>query len=249
MVGYALHPKYRTLYRPFELKKLSLGLLWSLLKVSVPGAIATIAIMTGFLLFAMIASQLDKLDPVAIATGEPINSAAVTNIVGILKLTFTACLAFGTATATLVSQSLGEKQPAKAEHFGWTSVKLGLIIFGAVGVAEVVFSRQILGFVAASEAVRSAALTPLIIMGVCTPLIATAMILTQALFGAGATKFVMVVELILHFLCLVPLAWLLGVTLGWGQTGIWLAAVVYIVALAIAMIAKFKLGSWKAIKL
>ncbi len=249
MVAYALHPKYRTLYRPFEVKKISLGLLWALLKVSIPGAVATFAVMLGFGLFAMIASQLDKIDPAAIASGEPINSAAVANIVAILKLTFTACLAFGTATATLVSQSLGEKQPAKAERFGWTSVKLGLVIFGVVGVVEVVFAKQILGFVAASEAVQSTALTPLVIMGICTPLIATAMILTQALFGAGATVFVMVVELILHFLCLVPLAWLLGVTLGWGQTGIWLAAVVYIVALAIAMIAKFKLGSWKAIKL
>ena len=249
MVGYALHPSYRKLYQPFDPKKISLGLLWSLLKVSVPGAIATVAVMTGFALFAMIASQLDKIDPAAVASGEPINSAAVANIVAILKLTFTACLAFGTATATLVSQSLGEKKPDKAEHFGWTSVKLGLVIFGVVGIAEVVFAKQILGFVAASEAVRAAALTPLMIMGICTPLIATAMILTQALFGAGATKFVMVVELILHFLCLVPLAWFLGVTLGWGQTGIWLAAVAYIIALAIAMIAKFKLGSWKTIKL
>jgi MATE family multidrug resistance protein len=249
MVGYALLPGYRKLYRPFDLKKISPSLLWSLLKVSVPGAIATVAVMTGFALFAMIASQLDKIDPVAVQTGEPVNSAAVANIVAILKLTFTACLAFGTATATLVSQSLGEKEPSKAERFGWASVKLGLLIFGVVGAAEVVFSRQILGFVAASEAVRSAALTPLVIMGVCTPLIATAMILTQALFGAGATKFVMVVELILHFLCLVPLAWLLGVTFNMGQTGIWLAAVCYIIALAIAMVAKFKLGSWKAIKL
>ncbi len=34
-------------------------------------------------------------------------------IVGILKLTFTACLAFGTSTATLVSQSLGEAKPER----------------------------------------------------------------------------------------------------------------------------------------
>lgn len=251
MVGYALLPAYRERYRPFDVKKFSPSLLWALLKVSIPGAIATIAVMTGFALFAMIASQLDKIDLAsgAATAGEPVNSAAVANIVAILKLTFTACLAFGTATATLVSQSLGEKEPSKAERFGWASVKLGLLIFGVVGVAEVVFSQQILGFMASSEAVRSAALTPLVIMGVCTPLIATAMILTQALFGAGATKFVMVVELILHFLCLVPLAWLLGVTLGFGQLGLWLAAVCYIIALAIAMVAKFKLGSWKQIKL
>ena len=45
---------------------------------------------------------------------EAVNGAATTNIVQILKLTFTACIAFGTATATLVSQSLGRKEPEEA---------------------------------------------------------------------------------------------------------------------------------------
>ena len=61
------------------------------------------------------------------ASAEAVNSAATTVIVGILKLTFTACLAFGTSTATLVSQSLGEGNPDKAARFGWVSVRLGLV--------------------------------------------------------------------------------------------------------------------------
>ena len=36
----------------------------------------------------------------------------------------------------------------------------------------------------------------------------------------------MLVELVLHFTCLVPLAWILGITLGYGLMGIWSAAVV-----------------------
>ena len=54
--------------------------------------------------------------------------------VGVLKLTFTACLAFGTSTATLVSQCLGSGKADEAEQFGWTSVRLGLLIFGVVGL-------------------------------------------------------------------------------------------------------------------
>jgi Na+-driven multidrug efflux pump len=86
-------------------------------------------------------------------------------------------------------------------------------------------------------------------MGICTPLIAVGMILTQALFGAGNTRFVMIVELILHFTCLVPLAWVLGITLGFGLIGIWAAGVVYIALLAAVMSWKFKLGDWKHIAL
>jgi len=39
------------------------------------------------------------------------------------------------------------------------------------------------------------------------PIIAVGMILTQALFGAGNSRYVMLVELFLHFTCLVPLAY------------------------------------------
>ena len=254
MVAYALLPDYRRLYRPFSWAKRSGALTWSILKLSIPSAVATVAIMTGFALFYAIASKLDQLAPAGRVSSlcgreEPVYGAATTVIVGVLKLTFTACLAFGTSTATLVAQSLGERDPDKAERFGWTSARLGLMIFGVVGLLEAVFAEQILAFVSGSDLVQQAALRPMQVMGICTPLVAVAMILTQALFGAGNTVFVMVVELILHFTCLVPLAWLLGITLEYGLIGIWGAAVLYVFLLAGIMAWKFRAGDWKNIRL
>jgi len=243
MAGYALKSEYRKRFRPLSLKKLDKSLMWNILKLSIPGAVATVVIMLGFAMFSMIGSSLDN------GSVEPVNSASMTVIVAVLKLTFTACLAFGTATATLVSQSLGEKQPDKAERFGWASVRLGLIIFGIVGLAEAIFAPQILHLVASSPAVEAHALLPMRIMGLATPLIATALILTQALFGAGNTLFVMIVEFCLHFLCLVPLAYLLGVSLHMGLVGLFLAAVAYVTGLASAMFLKFRSGGWKRIKI
>jgi Na+-driven multidrug efflux pump len=256
MVGYALRPSLRAPFAPFSPRKLSRRLTHSILRLSVPSAVATIAVMTGFALFAGIAGKLDDLHPAgavsAVCPGgdvEPVRGAATTVIVGILKLTFTACLAFGTATATLVAQSLGEGDPDKAERFGWTSVRLGLVIFGVVGALEGVFAREVLAFATQSELVQDAALRPLRMMGIVTPLIAVGMILTQALFGAGNTRFVMIVELVLHFTCLVPLAWLLGVELHLDLFGLFAAAVVYVVLLAAIMIFKFRSGDWKKIRL
>jgi Na+-driven multidrug efflux pump len=256
MVVYAMLPEYRQRFAPFSFKKIQTGLTWSILKLSIPSSVATIAVMTGFALFAGIAGQLDQRFPIGVISpvcpggrAEPVNGAATTVVVGVLKLTFTACLAFGTSTATLVAQSLGEKDGDKAERFGWTSVRLGLIIFGVVGLLEAVFAKQIIGFVAKSELVQQTAYWPLVTMGLCTPLIAMGMILTQALFGAGNSRFVMIVELILHFTCLVPLAWVLGVTLQMGLMGLWLAAVVYVVLLAAVMGWKFRSGDWKKIAL
>jgi MATE family multidrug resistance protein len=246
MIGYALKPEYRSRFAPFRLSKLNPSLMWSIVKLSIPGGIATIAVMTGFMLFALIASKLDELNPIG---DEPVNMASTTVIVGILKLTFTGCLAFGTATATLVSQSLAERDCEKAARFGWASIRLGLLIFGVVGLLEAVFAGPILSLVASSPAVYEHSLNPMRIMGAITPVIAVGMILTQALFGAGDTKFVMVLELILHFLCLVPLAYLLAVVLGMGLMGLWSAAIVYIVLLAIAMVWRFRSGVWQRIKL
>jgi Na+-driven multidrug efflux pump len=230
-------------------------LTFNLLKLSIPSAIATVAVMSGFALFVAIVAKLDLMGQaakVALQCGgtEAINGAATTDVVVVLKLTFTACLAFGTSTATLVSQSLGERDADKAARFGWASVKLGLAIFAVVGLCEgVLLTEPILRLVTQSEVVRAAALVPMRIMGICTPLIAVGMILTQALFGAGNSRYVMIVELVLHFTCLVPLAWLLGITLGFGLVGIWCAAVVYVVGLSSAMTWKFWRGDWKAIRL
>lgn len=269
MWAWAFQKKYRSQFRPFEFSNFQPALVKDILRLSVPSAVATVAVMSGFALFSMIVSYLDSLQATqgaalaatagvpapaagecAVQGEEAINSAATTLIVGILKLTFTACLAFGTATATLVSQSLGRGEGKKAAQFGWASVRLGLLIFGIVGFLEgIVFPREILAFVSNSPAVQEAALLPMRVMGVCTPLIAVGMILTQALFGAGNSVFVMVVELILHFTVLVPLAWILGITLGFGLVGIWSAAVLYVALLTLVMVWKFARGDWQKIKI
>jgi Na+-driven multidrug efflux pump len=257
MIGWALLPRYTKVFEPFAFRRVSFATTWDVLRLSIPSAVATVAVMTGFALFAMIVSHLDAVSHAQLVVPscpggrpEPVNGAATMLIVGVLKLTFTACLAFGTSTATLVSQSLGEGAPAKAVRFGWVSVRLGLVIFGVVGLLEgVLFTRPLLTLVTHSPAVLEAALGPMRLMGVCTPLIATGMILTQALFGAGNTRYVMLVELILHFGCLVPLAWLLGITLAFGLPGIWAAATVYVVLLTAAMVYKFRSGDWQGIRL
>ena len=257
MVGWAMASRYREQHRPFDMQGLSRELVGRILRLSIPSAVATVAVMSGFMLFAMIVSKLDTIlhaatVDVAFPGGrqEAVNGAATTVIVGVLKLTFTACLAFGTSTATLVSQCLGSGKSDEAEKFGWVSVRLGLVIFGVVGLLEgVILTDQILHLVTKSPAVFEAAQLPMRMMGLATPLIAVGMILTQALFGAGNTRFVMIVELVLHFGCLVPLAWLLGITFEVGLVGIWTAALAYVVLLTGVMVWKFKSGDWKTIQL
>jgi len=244
----------RSQFHAARWSNLSRRLTWDILKLSIPAAVATAVMMFGFGLFTRIVGKLDAADVSVVAgqcgASEAVFGAATTDIVEILKLTFTACIAFGTATATLVGQSLGKKRPDDAERFGWASVRLGLVIFGVVGVCEgLLFTPEIVHFISRSDAVRAAAMVPMRMMGAVTPVIAVALILSEALFGAGNPRFVALAQLVLIFGCLLPLAYVLGIVEKMNLIGIWTAACVYGVLAAVTMSAKFRLGGWKGIRL
>lgn len=250
MLFYAARERNRFTF--IRWSNLSRKLTWDILKLSIPAAAATVAMMVGFGLFAQVAGKLDAMESVGAAAGqrEAVNGAATTDIVALLKLTFTACIAFGTATATLVAQALAAKRPADADRFGWASVRLGLVLFGVVGLFEgILFTPQIVHFISHSDAVRAAAMTPMRMMGTITPIIAVAMILSEALFGAGNTKFVAAAQFCLVFLLLVPMARILGVEAHLGLSGMWFAAMSYAIGAAIVMTLKFRGGTWKKIQL
>lgn len=178
----------------------------------------------------------------------PVYTTSAKLIIDLLSIGFVTCIAFGQATATLVSQSMGEKNYAEAEAFGWDSVKLGMYFFGFLGLLVILFPEAFLDVLSDDEIVIQAAVPGLRIMASLQMFIAMALILTQALFGAGNTKFVMIAELILHGVCLVPLAYLLAVVLDLGFLGVWMSATVYVVALGAVMAWKFWEGRWKEIE-
>lgn len=178
----------------------------------------------------------------------PVYTTAAKLVIDLLSIGFVMCIAFGTATATLVSKSMGEKRFDLAEAYGWDSVKIGSYFFGAIGLIIILQPAFFLDLLTDDPQVINAAIPGLRIMAGLEIFIAMALILTQALFGAGNTRFVMWIELILHGLCLAPLTYLFGVVLDFGFLGVWLSATIYVMALAVAMAWKFWEGSWKEIE-
>ena len=254
MMGYAALTRLE--YDPVRFDNLSKGLTWSILRLSIPAAAATVTMMVGFGLFARTVGLLDAqtlsagASPGQCGAAEAVNGAANTDITETIKLTFTACMAFGTATATLIGQALGRKEPEEAQRWGWASVRLGLVVFGVIGLCEgVLFTGPIVDFITSSEAVRSAAMFPMRIMGIVTPVVAVAMILSEGLFGAGDTKFVAFAQFLMVFACLVPGAYVLGIVLHLSLNGVWMSAFVYSCLAAVVMSVKFAGGTWKKIRL
>ena len=247
--------KERRTFEPFQVSGLSMKLMWSLLKLSIPAAGATIIMMFGFQMFLTIVGKLDAASNLAAhtpldAAQTSVNGAATSNIISMLKLTFTACIAFGTATATLVGQSLGSKRADLASKFGWASIRLGLMIFGVVGLFEgILLTPQIIDVWTQDPAVRDAMLVPMRIIGCATPIIAVVMIMSEALFGAGIPKFVAIAQLVLVFGLLLPAAYFLAITMNMGLVGIWTAATIYISVGAVVMSVEFLRGKWKTVEI
>jgi putative MATE family efflux protein len=241
---------FRPMYRPYHLRRLSnlsAKTMWSIIKLSVPSGVATMVAMVGFGFVLFVVGQLDKHSNLGI--GRTINATATSNIINVLMLVFISCIAYGTATATLVSQSMGAKDPDAAQGYADTAARIGFVIFLVAGLMLSLFAEPILRFWNPDPAVVAAAAPILRVFGLFTPLIAIALVFTQALYGAGNTMFVMVAELVLHNLFLIPVSYLAGLTFGLGLWGVWGSMALYISALALVMYLKFRTGSWKEIRI
>lgn len=241
----ALHlPRFRKSFPTLQLRQLSARVAGDIARLSFPSAVATMVVMTGFGLFYRIVAETDLL-----RGGGTVHFTATAIIVRVLSLFFIAALGYATATATLVSQSMGEGKPDLAERYGWESVRIGVCAAMVISLATIGFAPQILAAFTHDAAVAEVARPALRLAGAFEPLMIAALVFTQAHFGAGNSRLVMTVELGLHFGCLVPLTYLFGVILNLGMMGIWLAVGAYMLLLASILGWRFHTGSWKQISI
>lgn len=179
----------------------------------------------------------------------PVNNSATKIIMDIMSLSFMSMIALGMGAATLVGQSLGARRPEMAERYGWEAAKLGAILMLVFTVFVHLFPEWFIALFNPDPDVIAAGVAPLRLMVTSTVFIAVGLVLAQSLYGAGMTRYVMMVEGVLHIVCLIPLTYLLGVVLDLGLLGIWASAFAYVALLCAAMVHKFKQGQWKEVVL
>ncbi len=250
MVVYALRPTDRKLFAAFRFKNLDLRVTSSIATLSIFSGFATVVVMSGFGLFMRIPAYIDTLEN----GGGGANAAAASEIITIMMVVFMTCIAFGTSTATLVSQSLGARKPELAARYGWQSVLLIVAVMSVLGVVVVAFPEELIRLFLPKDqrkiehlkdAVVAIAVPSLRFCGFIAPIAAGALVLTQALYGAGESRFVAVAEFTLHFFCLVPLAFVFSVVMGLGLIGCWYATALYGMLLLSATGWRFWSGRWK----
>jgi MATE family multidrug resistance protein len=208
-----------------------------ILHVGLPSGMEQFLFRSGHMVYARI---LAELGTVAFAA----NQVAING----WSLSFMPGFGFALAATTLVGQSLGAGDPDGAQQRGYTAYRLGAGLMGIVGLTFVLFPAQIVGFFTDDPQVVALGTMPLRMVGLIQPILGASMIFAGALRGAGDTRWPMIVTGGSIWLIRLPLAYLMGVVLGWGLAGVWGALVIDLVIRSVLNYLRFRSGKWKTIK-
>ena len=152
------------------------------------------------------------------------------------------------AAATLVGQNLGAGQPERAERSAWRAGHINFIFMAVVAILYLSTAPYLIRFFTQDpDAVAAGSLALRIIAGGYV-FYGYGMILLQAINGAGDTRTPTILNFICFWLLQVPLAWLLSLHLGWGQTGVYSVIVIAESCLALGAMWIFRRGRWKLAK-
>lgn len=151
------------------------------------------------------------------------------------------------AAKTLTGQNLGAGRPDAAESVAWRVGFYNLAALLGVAAIYVFQGKMLLGLF--SDDPQVIALAWQCQLWVCGSFAFQAFggVLEQSLIGAGDTSTPALVNTGGLWLCQLPLAYLLGVVLGFGATGVFAALGIYQALLNITLIILFQRGAWKHI--
>jgi Na+-driven multidrug efflux pump len=159
---------------------------------------------------------------------------------------------WGAAAATFVGQNLGRKLRDRAIQASWIALGLNMGMMLLFAGAYVLFMNPLLGLMGFDvggtlngSAVREIGRTYLYVMSSGYVFLAVAVVMSQALAGAGATKFPLLIEVVAYGIIGYPLTgWVAENAERFGLRGLWAVSVLLHLAVAAAYVLWFRFGRW-----
>jgi putative MATE family efflux protein len=222
------------LHIPFERFKVIPGAMWQLIRLSATGT---------FQVFIGMASWVGLIRILAGFGSEVLAGYTI----GIRLIIFALLPSWGmsNAAATMVGQSLGAKDPDRAEKAVWIAGFYNMWFLGTIGLIFIVFAPGIVSFFTTeAEPARWAVLC---LRTVSTGFLfyAYGMVLTQSFNGAGDTWTPTIINLLCFWVFELPFAFIVSYRLDWGPWGVFVAMTISFSLLALISAVVFKRGKWK----
>ncbi|MBE9510150.1 MAG: MATE family efflux transporter [Bacteroidetes bacterium] len=154
----------------------------------------------------------------------------------------------GNAAATLVGQNLGANKPGRAERSVWLAGYANMIFLGLIALFLIINPAFFIKLFIDNELVINSGATCLRIVSYGFLFYGMGMIVIQALNGAGDTITPTKINFFCFWLLEIPLAYLLAITTGMQEKGVYISIVVSESVMTLAGLYFFRLGKWKQMK-
>lgn len=156
--------------------------------------------------------------------------------------------AMGTAAAALVGQYLGAGNVRMATRSVWACTGIAAVFMTVAGTAFL-FAGEFLTRQISRDPLHLELVPQLLfIAGFVQANFALAMVLREAMRGAGDTRWAMAINWFSTFALRVPFCYLIGYVFDHGLVGVWLVLCGEIVARSLLLLARFLHGGWKRIE-
>jgi MATE family multidrug resistance protein len=144
---------------------------------------------------------------------------------------------------------MGTGNFALAKRYGLEAAKLATYFTLTLGAVFVLLPDLVIALITTNAEIAGVARPVLRIAGAAQIFYAAGIVLAHALQAAGATMYVMKIEVLTHWIIFLPICYLLGVAFDIGLVGAWLALPVYIISYTALIYAKYRSGAWLSIKI
>jgi len=218
--------------------KFKFDILWRIIKIAIPGSLQMGIRSTSGLIMMSIVVLYGTYPLAAYGIGLRINMIVMMPGFGL-----------GAATATLVGQNLGAKQPRRAEKSAWIALMYYEALMLAIGTLFYLLAPKIISVFNDNPEVIQEGVSFLHIIPLSYIFLAAGIIFHQSLYGAGDTVPPMIITGISLFGVRIPLAFILPKLFLLDTTGIWLAIALSTVLEGSLVAFWFKSGRWKKKKI
>ncbi len=154
-----------------------------------------------------------------------------------------------TAATALTGQSLGAGSGELADRYNRISLRIGYGIAAVIAAAVVLFRRELLGFFIEEESVAAAGSLLLLLVEAGSLPCCGAVVYFGALRGAGDTKAVARVTLIIVAAIRPVLSWALCYPLGLRHLGVWIGYLAAHILRWYAIRSHYRKGEWRSIRI